>query len=154
MGPIEIVDADAGGAAARWAMSQYFAELDRRFVGGFVVGSALDDAVESFTAPAGRFVLAVRDGETVGCGGLTHVDAATSEIKRMWVADSARGAGLGTRLLAHLEGLAVEAGRHRVVLDTNGVLTEAITMYRRAGYRDIGRYNDNEYAQLWFEKDV
>jgi hypothetical protein len=32
------------------------------------------------------------------------------------------------------------------------VLVEAIAMYRRAGYREIPRYNDNPYARLWFEK--
>ena len=26
-------------------------------------------------------------------------------------------------------------------------------MYERAGYRHIDRYNDNPYAQAWFEKE-
>ena len=41
-----------------------------------------------------------------------------------------------------------------VRLDTNGTLDEAIAMYERAGYRRIGRYNDNPYAEAWFEKDL
>ena len=42
---------------------------------------------------------------------------------------------------------------HGVVrLDTNGTLVEAIAMYERAGYRPIERYNDNPYAQAFFEK--
>jgi hypothetical protein len=32
------------------------------------------------------------------------------------------------------------------------VLTEAITLYRRQGYHDVPRYNDNPYAQHWFRK--
>ena len=41
-----------------------------------------------------------------------------------------------------------------VRLDTNSVLTEAIAMYERAGYRAIERYNDNPYARAWFEKGL
>jgi hypothetical protein len=45
-------------------------------------------------------------------------------------------------------------GSHRVRLDTNGTLTEAIAMYERAGYRSIARYNDNPYAHAFFEKAI
>jgi ribosomal protein S18 acetylase RimI-like enzyme len=72
----------------------------------------------------------------------------------MWVHERCRGMGVGRRLLEALEAEAVEAGRLRVVLDTNGVLGEAIAMYRRLGYVDIDRYNDNPYAQHWFEKHL
>ena len=59
---------------------------------------------------------------------------------------------LGKRLLAHLEDEARQAGRSTVILDTNGVLTEAIAMYTAAGYTARDRYNDNPYAQHWFTK--
>jgi ribosomal protein S18 acetylase RimI-like enzyme len=59
---------------------------------------------------------------------------------------------VGKRLLARLEEEARSAGRSRIVLDTNSVLTEAISMYRAAGYHNIASYNDNPYAELWFEK--
>ena len=63
-----------------------------------------------------------------------------------------RGAGLGSRMLRHLEAEAARLGHRRVVLDTNGTLLEAIAMYERAGYTHVERYNDNPYAQAWFEK--
>ena len=72
----------------------------------------------------------------------------------MWVDEDWRGAGLGSRMLRELEALAGRLGHRRVVLDTNGTLTEAIAMYGRAGYRPIERYNDNPYAEAWFEKDL
>jgi GNAT superfamily N-acetyltransferase len=90
----------------------------------------------------------------LACGGLQRVDDATAEIKRMWVAPTERGSGMGRRLLSHLEGLAAEFGYTRVVLDTNATLTEAIAMYERCGYQAIERYNDNPYAQRWFAKDL
>ncbi|MEN9646731.1 MAG: hypothetical protein RL238_3400 [Actinomycetota bacterium] len=145
---------DAGAPAARAAMGAYFAELDRRFTNGFDPGDALDEAASAFNPPAGVFLLGRLDGEVVACGGVQWLDDETAEIKRMWVHDRCRGMGVGRRLLEALEAEAVAAGRTRVVLDTNGVLAEAIAMYRRLGYADIERYNDNPYAQHWFAKHV
>ena len=65
-----------------------------------------------------------------------------------------RGAGLGARMLRHLEDRARELGHRRIHLDTNGTLVEAIAMYRAAGYADVARYNDNPYAEAWFAKDL
>ena len=76
------------------------------------------------------------------------------EIKRMWVDPAWRGAGLGSRLLRHLETEAIHLGYHTVRLDTNASLTDAIALYERAGYRHIARYNDNPYAQVWLEKGL
>jgi len=135
---------------AQWAMAQYFAELDARFDGGFDPGDALADA-RAYQPPTGAFVLAA---ERSGCGAVVRVDDERAEIKRMWVAPAARGRGLGRRLLLRLEDEARALGATTVILDTNGVLTEAIAMYTAAGYRAIERYNDNPYAQHWFAKSL
>jgi GNAT superfamily N-acetyltransferase len=145
---------DPRSAAARWAMAQYFAELDARFPGGFDAGSALDDAGDDYRPPSGAFVLARRGEALVGCGALQRLDVHTGEVKRMWVSPSARGLGLGRALLDHLEELARTLGYTRVVLDTNGSLTEAIALYGSRGYEEIDRYNDNPYAEHWFAKDL
>lgn len=129
--------------AAREAAGRYFAELDRRFPHGFDPGEP---------DHAGRFLLATSAGAPIAYGGVRHLSARTGEIKRMWVDDGWRGAGLGSRMLRELESLARRLGHRRVVLDTNGTLLEAIAMYERAGYTRIERYNDNPYAEAWFEK--
>jgi ribosomal protein S18 acetylase RimI-like enzyme len=98
--------------------------------------------------------VATSDGEPVVCGGVQSLGPRTGEIKRMWVHPGWRGAGLGSRLLRHLEQVAAELGDTEVKLDTNGTLVEAIAMYERAGYRRIDRYNDNPYAQAWFAKEL
>ncbi len=72
----------------------------------------------------------------------------------MWVHGDWRGAGLGARLLRHLEDLSRERGHALVRLDTNDVLHEAIAMYGRAGYHPIEPYNDNPWARCWFEKTL
>ncbi len=143
---------DPAGEQAQWAMRQYFEELDRRFVSGFAVDEALDAAKADLAPPTGTFLVAMRHDEVVGCGGVLFVDADRGEIKRMWVNSTTRGKGLGRRLLVRLEDEVAAAGRSIVMLDTNAVLTQAIAMYRSAGYRDVERYNDNPYAELWFEK--
>ena len=153
---VTLTRADAGSPAARAAMAAYFAELDRRFVDGFDPGDALDDAAVALNPPAGVFLVG-REGDadgdgTVACGGVQWLDDETAEIKRMWVHDRCRGMGVGRRVLEALEAEAWAAGRTRVVLDTNGVLAEAIAMYGRLGYVAIERYNDNPYAQHWFAK--
>jgi hypothetical protein len=37
-------------------------------------------------------------------------------------------------------------------LDTNRALKEAHALYRKEGFREIARFNDNPYAHHWFEK--
>jgi DNA-binding MarR family transcriptional regulator/predicted GNAT family acetyltransferase len=138
--------------AAAAAVQRYFAELDVRFPTGFDPGGAKDD--EAMAPGAGAFVVATSDGEPVACGGVQALGPQVGEIKRMWVHPAWRGAGLGSRLLRHLEEVAAELGHRVVRLDTNATLLEAIAMYERAGYRHIERYNDNPYAQAWFEKEL
>ncbi len=134
------------------AMGAYFAEIGERF--GFEPGDAWQHDAASMATPDGFFVVATSDGEPVACGGVQRLPDGAAEVKRMWVHDSWRGAGLGARLLRHLEDLARTRGHQVVRLDTNDTLVEAIAMYERAGYRSIERYNDNEWARCWFEKDL
>ena len=70
----------------------------------------------------------------------------------MWVADSVRGLGIGRRLLSELESRAAASGADIVRLETNKALTEAISLYRSAGYREVDAFNDRPYAHHWFEK--
>jgi GNAT superfamily N-acetyltransferase len=108
-----------------------------------------------FEPGQGRFLL-VRDddGTPVGCGGVRLLDPHTAEVKRMWLAPSARGRGLGRDLLAALERAAVELGADRGVLDTFDVLGPAMALYRSAGWQEVPAYNDNRQATHWFAKPL
>ena len=138
----------------RAALGHYLAEIDARFPTGYRVTGPVAAASE----PGSTYVLATSDGEPVAYGGLRPapaLDHDTIEIKRMWVHPAWRGAGLGSRMLRHLEELARERGAARLVLDTNGVLDEAIAMYERAGYRAIDRYPGSDpHATHFFEKTI
>ena len=135
-------------------MTEYFAELTRRFPDGFDPVNAVEEAGEMFNPPRGVFMIALLGGAAIGCGAIRHLDEHTAEIKRMWVSPRSRGCGVGRRLLENLEHEAGRAGRSRIVLDTNDSLTEAISMYRAHGYVAIDKYNDNPYAERWFAKHL
>ena len=140
---LHLREVDPTDPMAREAVAHYFAEIDRRFPDGFDPGEP---------DHTGTFLLATSAGRPVAYGGVQRISDETGEIKRMWVHDDWRGAGLGSRMLRELEALARRLGHTRVVLDTNRTLTEAIAMYERAGYTEIERYNGNPYAEAWFEK--
>ena len=93
-------------------------------------------------------------GVPVGCGAVKHHPGEVSDIKRMWIAESARGLGLGRRLLDHLEGLAREHGSKEARLETGDVLGEAIALYRSAGYAEVAPFNDEPFADRWFAKEL
>lgn len=90
--------------------------------------------------------------EPIGCGALKFHDGAPTELKRMWVASSARGLGVGRRLLSELEREAARRASRIVRLETNQSLTEAIALYRSSGYVEVAPFNDEPYAHHWFEK--
>ncbi len=137
---------------AQFALASYFAELDRRFEDGFDVTQSIALDPSELAPPTGVLLLARLHGAPVGCGALRFHRRKPTEIKRMWVAPEVRGVGVGRRLLAELERRAREHGDRRVRLETNRALTEAIAMYRSAGYREVPPFNDERYGDHWFEK--
>ena len=72
----------------------------------------------------------------------------------MWVAEPARGLGIGRRLLAELEARAAERGTRVVRLETSRLLAEAIALYLSAGYVEVPAFNDEPFADHWFEKQL
>lgn len=151
---VVIAAEDPAGVDARACVEAYFRELDARFEGGFDAGPANALDVDPYRPPAGMFLVARLDGDPVGCGALRTTARGVGEIKRMWVAASARGLGIAQRMIEALEREAASLGLRRLQLDTNHVLVEARALYVRNGYREIPRYNDNPYADHFFEKKL
>jgi len=138
---------------ARHCLAAYFAELDVRFEAGFDAGKGISAEGDELRLPAGLLLVATLHGTPVGCGALKLADK-YAYLKRMWVDDRQRGLGIGRRLLAELEQHARDQGAAAVRLETNKTLKEAITMYRAAGYREVAPFNDEYYADHWFEKTL
>lgn len=104
--------------------------------------------------PRGAFLLMTLDGIALGCAGLKGTDKGYAEIKRMWIAPSARGMGLTHRLMAAIEDQARALGIDTLRLDTNSVLHEACAYYRKHGWTEIARFNPDPYPDLFFEKQL
>jgi DNA-binding MarR family transcriptional regulator len=153
-GMVDITDLEPTHPHARFCLRAYFAELDSRFDTGFEVTRSNPAADSELRLPAGLLLVAQLGAEPVGCGALKFGADGVCEIKRMWVAETARGTGLGRRLLEALEVRAAEQGARVLRLETNRALTEAITLYRTAGFTEVAPFNDETYAHHWFEKIV
>jgi GNAT superfamily N-acetyltransferase len=97
-----------------------------------------------FDPPDGAFYVGYRDDVPVATGGwrfrpdvsrLESVRAA--EVKRMYVAASARRTGAARRMLAHLEATAREAGADVMILETGTAQPEAMALYESCGYQRV-----------------
>lgn len=149
---VTIAPVDSSSVDARMCIDAYLRELDERFEGGFDPALSVSADPAELMPPDGVFLVARLDGQTVGCGGLKVKSGTCGEIKRMWVAPTARGLGIAQRLLEALEQYATDIGLDVLHLDTNRSLAEARALYARNGYREIAAYNDNSYADHWYEK--
>jgi ribosomal protein S18 acetylase RimI-like enzyme len=90
----------------------------------------------------GAFLVVYRDGSPVGCGALRLLDSDTAELKRMYVSPTARGSGLGRRLVAALEAEARALGVRRLVLETGVRQVAALALYRATGFHSIPLFGE------------
>jgi DNA-binding MarR family transcriptional regulator/GNAT superfamily N-acetyltransferase len=151
---VQITAVDPEHPDARYCLAEYVAELNRRSERGFdptVGATALPDEVRP---PAGQFFVAYLHGQAIGCGAVKHHADAPAEIKRMWIAPAARGLGLGRRLLQELEACALAGGARVARIETSAVLTEALALYQSADWGEVPAFNDEPFADHWFEKTL
>lgn len=149
---ILIEETDPRHEDARYCLSEYYGELARRFEKGFDVSLSRDPDAKDMIRPRGAFLVAMSDGLPIGCVGLKGSGGEAAEIKRLWVAPSARGLGLATRLMTAVETIAGELSVKLLRLDTNSALSEAQQLYRGSGWVEIDRFNDDPYPDTFFEK--
>ena len=115
---------------------------DARFEG--VVAGVVADYIKTFDPAREACWIAEGDGANLGCVFLvqardetperTPVDG-TAQLRMLLVEPSARGLGIGARLVDECERFARQAGYTRIVLWTNSVLLAARGIYAKAGYR-------------------
>jgi GNAT superfamily N-acetyltransferase len=151
---VVIAPVDPADPAAQHCLNAYYAELNRRFDTGFDPARSIPVIVDELRPPAGHFLLATLHGNPIGCGVLRFHGGEPTEVKRMWVDESARGLGVGRRLLTELESRAAAQGTTVLHIETNGTLAEAISLYRSAGWVEVAPFNDEAYAHHWFEKRI
>lgn len=99
-----------------------------------------------YRAPSGGVLLAVVDGDYVGCVAFAPLDEGAVELKRLYVRPGLRGRGVGLALVRAVVQRARTAGYSCIRLDTAPELGAAVALYLKEGFREIGRYRDDLYA--------
>lgn len=104
-----------------------------------------------YTPPGGCLLVAEEEGKLIGCAALRPLDAATGEMKRLYVRPGCQGTGMGRTLATNIIGEARGAGYRKLVLDTLPKMQRAIAMYRSLGFTEIPAYGDNPPGAFCFE---
>ncbi len=112
-------------------------------------------SVDDLCGPEVAFFTALSGDDVVGTGALAD-RRGYGEIKSLFVAPDARGAGVGAAILAAIETEARTRSLPCLRLETGPGLDAAIRLYRRAGYsvrEPFGGYGDDPLS-LFMEKSL
>ncbi|PZR00591.1 MAG: PadR family transcriptional regulator [Cereibacter sphaeroides] len=149
---IEIAPSDPEAPQAQACLAAYAALLAEKIPGFSATHVPVPDPeAASYRPPKGAFLLAKADGATLACVSLKTVAPGEGEVKRLWVAPSARGLGLARRMMTAIEDTARAMGLTRLRLDTNENLPEAIALYRATGWAEVAPFTGFP-ATHWFAK--
>jgi GNAT superfamily N-acetyltransferase len=148
--PVELLPTTPHDPDAIALHEALYREGDER--GGMPSPEIVPPMPEGLTPPGGMLLLARIDGERAGLGGIRYLDREAAEVKSMYVDPRHRGLGVGRLLLAELERIAERSGCREVRLDSSSYLTEAVALYRSAGYEEVPDYNGNRMADVWFRR--
>ncbi|MBQ9870992.1 MAG: GNAT family N-acetyltransferase [Eubacterium sp.] len=98
-----------------------------------------------------RFWCLIDDNKVKGTVALRRVDDFTAELKALYVDSSLQGYGWGYRMLDEAVSFARGKGYYRIVLDSMSQYKAASRLYKRYGFTDTNRYNENIYADVFME---
>ena len=131
--------------------------LDRYYTEGDVwLRDTPETTLDCIKHPTLGYFLTEIDGIPVACVLLRPLPTIphATECKRLYVAPEHRGHRLADRLMQAAEDHARSVGLHWIYLDTKDEFTAAIALYRRRGYEDTPRYNDNAQATIFLRKSL
>jgi GNAT superfamily N-acetyltransferase len=96
-------------------------------------------------SPRERLWMAERDGHLIGCVAVVAASPRTAQLRWFLVDPSARGVGLGKRLLHEAIAFAKERDYDGMILWTVSALAAAGHLYRAAGFQKV----EEKPGRLW-----
>ncbi len=139
------------------------AELFREYAEWLAIemsSSKIEKTISEFPGqygpPDGCLLLARQDGRPAGCVALRRFDDDMCEMKRLHVRPAYRGRSIGKALAAEIIDEARRLGYRKMRLDSIvDRMTEAVSLYRSLGFREIPPYGDHpEGCTLFMELDL
>jgi len=110
--------------------------------------AVLDDPHRHILATGGQICVAESAGVVVGCCALIVIGAGELELAKMTVSETARGGGIGRRLLMFTISVARQMGAQRLYLESNKRAAAAIHLYEQVGFRHLdGPRRESKYAR-------
>ncbi len=108
-----------------------------------------------YSPPSGLLLLAEYENKTAGCAALRKINDEMCEMKRLYVKPEFRGKGIGKFLAENVIEEARRIGYEKMRLDTLPIMKEAISMYKRFGFKEIPSYRYNpEPGALFMELEL
>lgn len=100
---------------------------------------SLDHLSGFYDRPGRAYFVLLENGSVIGGIGLAEFSGFPEccELQKLYLADAAKGRGLGYRMIAHIEDCAREMGYRQIYLETHTNLQAAIHIYEKSGYREI-----------------
>ncbi|MGW7535662.1 GNAT family N-acetyltransferase [Amycolatopsis sp. NPDC054798] len=140
-------------------LREYMDEVASRYYGRPATSDEVDAALadepsDGLAAPTGAFLMAYRGGKPAGCAGVRMVEPGLSALTKVYIRPEHRGHGGGKLVVTAAEEAAKRLGSARMRLDTRNDLVEARALYASLGYAEVEAFNDDQYAEHWFSKDL
>ena len=112
------------------------------------------DIDKSYCQQGGTFRFLVMDDQLVGMYGLFSMGDAVCELRKMYLRPDCKGKGLGKAMMDDALVRARDAGYSEMVLETNSVLKEAVSMYRKYGFSEYQPPHLSERCDFAMRKNL
>lgn len=100
---------------------------------------SLDHLSRFYSFDGRAYYVLLQNDMFIGGVGFSEFDGDCCELQKLYLADAARGQGLGCQMIAYIENRAREMGYKRMYLETHSSLQAAVHIYEKTGYVEIPR---------------